>query len=78
MNLLTNFKKGALIGASMFILLLCVSGCSSDYIERQKFKVKTIDGKTLTFACPVLNLERSSLSYIYDGDCVLTNVEDET
>ncbi len=28
MNLLMNFKKGALIGASMLIFLLCVSGCS--------------------------------------------------
>ena len=68
-----NFKNAKMLAICLTVLL--VAGCSGEYIEREEFKIKTIDGKTLTFACPVLNLERSSLSYFYDGDCVLTNVD---
>lgn len=55
MNLLMNFKKGALIGASMFILLLCVSGCTIDGGIADESKNKhmtctdTRDGETFGF-----------------------------
>lgn len=68
-----NLKKKAL-GMAVVLTALLAAGCSGDFIERTKFEVETVDGKVLTLACPVLNLERSSISYIYDGDCVVTNV----
>ena len=66
-------KTTILLAVSLTALLS--TGCG-EHIEREKFEVKTVDGKVLTFACPLLNLERSSLSYIYDGDCVITNVDE--
>jgi|GEM_PF-2250934 len=66
-----NLNKTALILAVSLTALL-VSGC--DYVPREKFNVKTEDGKVLTFACPVLDLERSPFTYFYYGDCVVTKV----
>ena len=51
-------------------VLLCV-GC--DYFPRTIYEIKTIDGKTLKLACPTVDIQRSRMSYIIEGQCIAIN-----
>jgi len=48
---------------------LLISGC--DYLPMEEFIIKTEDGKLVTFVCPVLDVNRSGLTYVYDGRCFI-------
>ena len=53
----------------LLIIVAGITGCG-EYIPRTVFEIKTVDGRILKLACPVVDLGRSELTYLIDGDCV--------
>lgn len=64
---MNNLKRTALLLAISFSALL-VAGC--DRVPRTIYEIETIDGKTLKLACPTIDIERSELTYLIEGECV--------
>lgn len=56
------------------VLAVLVAGCG-EYVPREEFKVKTVDGKTITLLCPVVDAKRSKFTYVIESECVLSGVE---
>ena len=53
--------------ALVFVLLL-ISGC--DYVPRTVYEIETKDGKTLKLLCPIVDRDRSVITYFIDGECI--------
>ena len=65
-----NIKRNkSLVLMSLVILVFCVSGCT--YIERETFIIATEDGQKIRLTCPVVKSNRSELSYVTSGYCVV-------
>lgn len=67
MNEMNSKLVRATFGA-VFIALLC-AGC--DYVPRTTYEIETKDGQVLILACPVLDRERSEITYLLEGSCVI-------
>lgn len=67
MNKLT---KTALLLVVAWSGLLC-AGC--DYVPRKVYEIKTADGQTIKLLCPTIDPGRNTLTYLIDGECVLTD-----
>ena len=57
-------------------VLLAVGGAvgvffSLDRIELTVYEIETKDGKTLKLACPTVDAELSTLTYVIEGECIV-------
>ena len=50
--------------------ILVISGCG-EYIPRETYLLKTVDGRIIKLSCPTIDRARSILTYMHEGDCVL-------
>lgn len=62
-----NIGKKSLIGLS----LLTVGLGSCDYKPRETFTIATVEGKQIHLTCPVVDSNRSTFTYVIDGNCVV-------
>ena len=57
---------------TLLLFTICISllfsGC--DNVQSTVFEVETKDGKTLKLLCPVIDRDRSVLTYVIDQECV--------
>ena len=52
-----------------FLIYLLIVGC--EYIPRETYKIKTIDGHIIKLSCPVIDQDRNKFTYMIDGDCII-------
>jgi hypothetical protein len=55
--------------SAILMTAVIVTGC--EYIPRKVIEIQTKDGSTVKFLCPVVDPNRSTMTYIIEGDCVV-------
>lgn len=52
---------------TILLFVLTLYGC--DYVPQKTFKLKTEDGSIIYLQCPVIDRDRSILTYVIDHEC---------
>lgn len=55
----------------MIILVGAFNLYGCDYRPRETFTIPTVNGKQIHLTCPVVNSDRSIVTYWTDGNCVV-------
>ena len=53
----------------MIVFTLALAGC--DHKQRETFTIATTDGRQILLTCPIVESNRSELTYTIDGHCVV-------
>lgn len=63
-----NLNKSALRLTVLFTALLFFAGC--DIAPNAVYEIKTTDGTVIKIKCPVVDRDRSKMTYFIDAECV--------
>lgn len=54
----------------ILLSMIVLTGCG-DYVPRETFALKTVDGSVIELTCPVVDSRRSAFTYHIDSHCVV-------